>query len=90
MANETLHPAPFQVQFYRHAKSVLRSTHSGQQLKSRTKRFIRSPSPMAARDLLASFGHRVHVPIAMMRMKRAAIPNPDAVELSFDSPDLMG
>ena len=45
---------------------------------------------MAARDLLASFGHRVHVPIAMMRMKRAAIPNPDAVELSFDSPDLMG
>ncbi|MEC8382750.1 MAG: radical SAM protein [Myxococcota bacterium] len=90
MSNETLHPAPYQVQFYRYAKSVLRSTHSSKQLKCRTKYFFRSPNLTSARNVLASLGHRVHLPFAMRRMKRAAIPNPDAVELSLDSPDLTG
>ena len=90
MSNETLHPAPYQAQFYKYAKSLIRSTHSAQKLSARTRQFIQAPSPSSARSVLASIGHRLHRPIAMRLMMRKAIPNPDAVQISLDSADVMG
>ena len=81
MENRTLHPAPFSEAFYRQAREVLRSVHSGGQLRAKAAGFARGPSRRALRRLAGAAWHRARRPLVARRMAALAIPNPDAIPL---------
>ncbi len=83
MENRTLHPAPFSEGFYRVVREVLRSVHSGGQVRQRASDFVAAPGRGTARRLVGAVGHRVRRPLVERRMARLAVPNPDAVPLSW-------
>ena len=83
MENRTLHPAPFSEDFYREAREVLRSVHSGGRLRERGWDAVRRPSRRSTRRLLGSVWHRLRRPLVERRMAALAVPNPEAIPLSW-------
>jgi anaerobic magnesium-protoporphyrin IX monomethyl ester cyclase len=83
MENRTLHPAPFSEAFYRQVREVLRSVHSGGKLRQRAGEALRGPSRRAVRRLAGAAWHRARRPLAERRMAALAVPNPDAIPLSW-------
>ena len=83
MENRTLHPAPFSEAFYRQAREVLRSVHSGGRLRDQAWRFCSDPSRRGLRRLAGAAWHRARRPIVERRMAALAVPNPDAIPLTW-------
>lgn len=83
MENRTLHPAPFPEEFYREAREVLRSVHSGGRLRERSEAVLRQPSRRTARRLAGALWHRARRRVVERRMAALAVPNPAAIPLSW-------
>jgi anaerobic magnesium-protoporphyrin IX monomethyl ester cyclase len=83
MENRTLHPAPFSEAFYRAVREVLRSVHSGGQLRDKAEALLRAPSRRGLRRVAGAAWHRARRPVVRRRMSALAVPNPDAIPLGW-------
>ena len=83
MDNRPLFEAPFDAAFYAAAKEVLRSTHASGDGRAALRALLQAPGAPQVRRVARVLYHRARLPMQEARMRRLAVPNPDAVPLTW-------
>lgn len=86
MDNRPLFEAPYSQAFYAAAREVLRSTWSSATAARALQELARQPGRRQLRRVAGAAFHTARLPLVQRRMRRLAVPNPDAVRLPSAQP----
>lgn len=83
MDNRPLYHAPYGEPFYDAAKRLIQHQHAVARAPDALRTLLRTPGRGPARQVVAAAAHALAMPVSRWRMHRAAVPDPQAVPLTW-------